>query len=205
MAKVKSIGGDIPSNAAKDAIECSFPYQVSVKVQGCADLLFHRWNCDAVEAKSKAKKGSNVKKTDDLETYVYRNDKNEICLPSEYLRMSLINAAKYKQDPRSPRKSAMDLYKAAVVCLTSLATLGKDEWDYEDKRKVNIQRNGINRVRPAMKAGWEASFEFMVNIPEYVTPSDLNETIQMAGRLVGVGDFRPTYGRFNVIEFKVAA
>jgi len=42
----------------------------------------------------------------------------------------------------------------------------------------------------------------MVNIPEYVSPQDLNETIQRAGRLIGVGDFRPTYGRFNIVEFK---
>ena len=43
----------------------------------------------------------------------------------------------------------------------------------------------------------------MVNLPEYVSPSDLNEVIQSAGRLIGVGDFRPTYGRFQVVKFEV--
>ena len=203
MAKTKKIGGDVPTNSAKELIEMSNPYQVSVTIQGTSDILFHRWCCESIEAKAIAKKGSKTKKTDDIETYIYRNEKGEMCVPGEYLRMSLINAAKFRQDPRSPRKSAMDLYKAAIVSLTPLASLGTKEWDYEDKRRVVIQRAGINRVRPAMKAGWEVTFDLMVNIPEYISPMDLNECLQTAGRLIGIGDFRPTYGRFVVTNFEV--
>jgi hypothetical protein len=43
----------------------------------------------------------------------------------------------------------------------------------------------------------------MVNLPEYVSPAALLDTISQAGRLVGVGDFRPTYGRFAVTRFAV--
>lgn len=205
MTKQKSIGGDIPTNDAKRLIEQIFPYRVSVKIQGVSDFLFHRWNCESVDERAQAKKGSKIKKTDDLDSYVYRNEKNQLCIPGEYLRMSIINAAKFQQDPRSSRKSAMDLFKAGVISLSSLCPLGTEKWDYEDKRKVNIQRNGINRIRPAMRAGWEAVFEFMINLPEYITPSYFNEVIQSAGRLVGVGDFRPTYGRFQVTNFSVPA
>ena len=66
-----------------------------------------------------------------------------------------------------------------------------------------MQRNAITRVRPAFRTGWSATVELMVNLPEYVSPSMLNETIQAAGRLVGVGDFRPSYGRFVVTRFDV--
>lgn len=201
--KTKNIGGEIPTNGAKESIEFGLPYNVEVTIQGCADLLFHRWNCEGIEQKAREKKGSKAKKTDDIESYVYRNEENEICIPGEYLRMAIIGAAKYKQDPRSSRKSAMDLYKAGIVCLNPLASLGKDHWDYEDKRRVVIQRAGINRIRPAMRSGWRATFELMVNLPEYITTDELNETIQLAGRLIGLADFRPTYGRFNIVEFKV--
>jgi hypothetical protein len=203
MAKSKKIGGDVPTNGAEETINMSLPYQVQVTLQGTSDMLFHRWNVEGVEAKSLAAKGSKAKKTDDIESYVYRNEKGFICIPSEYLRMAVIGAAKYKQDPRSPRKSAMDLFKAAIVCLNPLVSLGVKEWDYEDKRRVVIQRSGITRVRPAMKVGWKATFDLMVLLPEYITANDLNESVQFAGRLIGLGDFRPTYGRFNVVEFKV--
>jgi hypothetical protein len=197
------IGGESPTNGAKSAIELSTPYIAQVAIQGTADFLFHRWNCEAVDEKAKAAKGSKAKKQDDLESYVYRTEDGELAIPGEYLRMAVIAAAKFRQDPRSPRKSAADLYKAAVIPLTQLATVGKASWDYEDRRRAVVQRNGINRVRPALRVGWRAAFELMVNLPEYVSPDALNDVVQQAGRLVGIGDFRPTYGRFQVIGFKV--
>lgn len=201
--RVTEIGGESPTNGAKNAIETEVPYVCEVQIQGSADLLFHRWNCEAVEEKAKAKKGSAAKKTDDLESYVYRTDTGELAIPGEYLRMSIIGAAKFRQDPRSPRKSASDLFKAAVVSITNLASLGVKDWDYEDKRRVVIQRNAITRTRPAMKAGWRCSIQLQVNLPEYVSPTLLNEVITQAGKLIGVGDFRPTFGRFQIVGFEI--
>ena len=189
------------TNGAASAIAHSEPYQVTVTICGTADFLFHRWNCEAVEAKGKAAKNSAAKKTDDIESYVYRDESGELCIPGEYLRQAIILAAKFRQDPRSPRKSAMDLYKAGVVALTNLAPLGVKAWDYEDKRRVVVQRAGINRVRPAMRKGWKAAFDLMVLTPEYISAQDLNDVITNAGRLVGIGDFRPTFGRFQIVAF----
>lgn len=189
------------TNDAEDMYTGQQPYAVEITITGIADLLFHRWSNEAVEAKSKAKKGSSEKKSDNVESYVYRADNGNIALPSEYVRMAVIGAAKYRQDPRSPRKSAMDLFKASIVSLTPMADLGKKTWDYEDKRRVVIQRSAITRTRPAMKAGWTATMIFQCLSPEYVAPSDFLETLTNAGRLVGVGDFRPSYGRFQVTKF----
>lgn len=205
--RLTEIGGEAPTNGAKEIIEYIEPYVATVSIEGVADILFHRWNCESVDEKAKAAKGSKAKKTDDIESYVYRmnpEDKSSnLALPGEYLRMAIIAAAKYRQDPRSPRKSAMDLFKAGIVALTALADLGSNKWDYEDRRRVVIQRSGINRTRPAMKAGWKVTFEMMVNLPEYIPPALLNEVIGAAGRLIGLADFRPTYGRFQVVSFSV--
>lgn len=217
-AKVIKLGGDVPTGGGDEAISFSEPYSVEVAIEGTADLLFHRWNCEAVAEKAAAAKGSKAKKSDDIESYVYRDDDGMICLPGEYLRGAIINAAKYRQDPRSPRKSAMDLFKAGIVSLTPLSPITGSErlgqvglgkagyataWDYEHRCRVTIQRNGITRTRPAMKAGWGATFVLSSVLPEYIPPQMLNEVIGAAGRLVGVGDFRPTYGRFSVVGFKV--
>lgn len=190
-----------PTPGGNEAILYSEPYRVAVTIEGSADILFHRWNAEAVDEKAAAAKGSKAKKTDDVESYVYRDDEGNICIPGEYLRGAIVAAAKYRQDPRSPRKSAMDLYKAGIVALTPLASLGTQEWDYLDKRRVVVQRNGINRTRPAMRAGWRAEFIFLVTLPEYISPQTLNEVIATAGRIGGLGDFRPTYGRFGVVSY----
>lgn len=196
---------------ADQAIAAEAPYIVEVTIEGTAALLFHRWQDDAVAEKAAAAKGSKAKKTDDVESYVYRDAKGQVCLPGVYLHGSLVDprngAAKYRQDPRSPRKSALDLFRAGVVPLTDMApitTVTGDvarTWDYLDKRRVTVQRAGITRVRPAFLAGWRCTMELSVLTPEYIAPAALLETLTMAGRLVGVGDFRPMHGRFQVVRF----
>lgn len=194
----------VTNDAAHD-IAFEEPYIVSFKIEGTAPLLFHRWSCEAVEEKAKAKKGSAAKKTDNVESYVYRNDQNQICLPGEYIRQSMINAAKFKQDPRSPRKSAMDLFKAGIVTLTELAPLngGIEQWDYVDQRRVVIQRSAITRMRPAFAKAWRAEFEFSIVLPEYIDSQLFSEVLALTGKVIGTADGRPTYGRFQVSHCEV--
>lgn len=192
-----------PTNGAKDTVSISEPYAVAFDLVGTADLLFHRWNCEAVAEKAKAAKGSKAKKTDNVESFVWRNDDGELCIPYEYVRQSMIMAAKFRQDPRSPRKSMFDLAKASFIPLGNLASLGVKEWDYEHASRAVIQRNGVTRLRPAMKQGWRTTFEFHVLLPEYVTPDIFRGLLDDAGRLCGIGDFRPTYGRFRVDSFDI--
>lgn len=213
MATVKARPGSAeligpePGNGAAPDIALDQPYVVEFTLEGVCPILFHRWNNEAVAEKGKAKKGSAAKKSDNVESYIVRNDKGEVCLPGVYVYGAMCDkkngAAKYRQDPRSPRASAVKLFQAATSPLTELASLGKAEWDYLDERRVVVQQAGITRQRPAFNAGWRASFQFVVNLPEYVSHDFFLDVLTLAGRVVGVGDFRPTYGRFQVVEFKV--
>lgn len=191
------------SNDAESVIKLGEPYVALATATGSAPFLFHRWSVDGVEAKAKAAKGSQAKKSDDLESYVYRNEEGYLSIPSEYFRMAIIGAAKFKQDPRSPRKSAMDLYKAGLVALDEHCSLGVKDWDFLDRRRVQIQRNAITRCRPAMAKGWTVSMRLQVLLPEYIEADILHEVLSSAGRLIGVGDFRPTFGRFRVTQFAI--
>ena len=196
MAPAKVIAIKEPTNGGEESIGHSQPYSVSITIQGAADVLFHRWNSEAVDEKAKAAKNSKAKKTDDVESYVYRTLDGELAIPGEYLRGSIINAAKFRQDPRSPRKSAMDLFKAVVVT-SALATLGVKEWDYLDRRRVLTPLTRASTGRAPQCVGWKATFDLMVVLPEYIDHNALRETIESAGRLIGVGDFRPTFGQIR--------
>lgn len=202
------------SNDGAAIIELTQPYTATVRVQGSAALLFHRWSNESVAEKAASAKGSKAKKTDDVDSYIWRDTEGRICLPGQYLVGSLTDprngAAKYRQDPRSPRKSALDLYRAGVLPLTELAPIRsvatKDvvqTWDFLDQRRVTVQRSGITRVRPAFLAGWEADVQLLVTTPEYIPPAELHACLTAAGRLVGVGDFRPTFGRFLITSFDI--
>lgn len=193
------------SNDAAQSISFEEPYIVAIAIEGTAPILFHRWSCEDVAEKAAAKKNSKAKKTDNVESYVYRNELNQICLPGEYIRQTIIHAAKFKQDPRSPRKSAMDLFKAGVVALTELAPMngGTEKWDYIDQRRVTIQRAAITRMRPAFAKGWSAEMEFSILTPEYIDPQLFNEVLALSGKLIGTADGRPSYGRFQVTKCAV--
>lgn len=209
-----AVGSDITAGG-NSAIAATEPYFVTVTIMGSSTMLFHRWNNESVAEKAAAAKGSKIKKTDDIESYVWRNTEGEICLPGRYLVGSLTDprngAAKYRQDPRSPRKSALDLFRAGVVPLTELAPIHSsvDEvpaattWDFLDSQRVMVQRNGITRVRPAFHAGWTAEIQLGVLTPEYIPAQVLHDVLSMAGKLVGVGDYRPTYGRFQIMSFDI--
>lgn len=194
---------DTVSNDAEEDIRGTEPYRVEVTIEGVCPILFHRYSVEAVAEKAAAKKNSKAKKTDNIESYVYRNTDGDICVPGIYLKGAIVQAGRSMQDPRSPRKSAMDLLKAIVIPLTDLATLGKDTWDYLDQRRVVVQRSAVSRQRPAFNEGWRATFILQVQVPDYLKPTQLHKLLVDAGRLVGVGDFRPSYGRFAVVSFEV--
>lgn len=197
-------GYEPTTNGAEEIISFEQPYVARVTVEGACPILFHGWNNASVEEKSKAAKGSKAKKTDDVESYVYRLDDKTLAIPSTYFCGSISYAAKYRQDPRSPRKSAYDLFRAGVVGLEDLCSLGVKNWDYIDQRRVTVQRNGITRSRPAFRTGWQVEVPLVVLLPEYIPPQVLNDVLQQAGRLIGVGDFRPTFGRFRILHFEVS-
>ena len=198
------------TNGAQSQIEMTEPYVAHIDLQGVCPIIFHRWNVESVDAKAASAKGSKAKKTDDVESFISRNEKGVICVPGEYLRQAVIHASKFRQDPRSPRKSLMDLTKAAVFVLDELVPItsanGKfaKDWDYLDRRRMTVQRNSITRSRPAFHAGWKATFNLQVVLPEYIGPALLNDLIQLAGKVIGLADSRPSYGRYLVTGFKTS-
>jgi hypothetical protein len=209
MATTAAVGGVGPtSNGAAPDIAVHTPRIYSITIKGVADLLFHAWNVEAIEEQGNAAKGSKVRTSDNLESYVYRNTEDFIVMPCEYLKMSIAYAGKSRQDPRSPRKSAFDLLKAGVVPLEQEALLltaaGKPtkQWEFLHRARVRIQNSGITRTRPAFYKGWSCTVPLLVTTPEYISESFLHELVIQAGKLTGVGDFRPTYGRFHATEFK---
>ena len=78
MAKAKLVAVSTPSNDGKHSIDMSVPYAVHLTLQGTSDLLFHRWSCEDVEEKANASKNSAAKKTDNIDAYLWKDEKGKI-------------------------------------------------------------------------------------------------------------------------------
>lgn len=201
------MGGEPLTNGGAWVVDAESPARVRIGLVGTAPLIMHAWNIESIAEKASAAKGSKAKKTDDVESYAYRTDEGLIGVPGANFHAALIEAGRRMQDPSSPRKSARDLVKAAIIPLTVMAPFEPEtkEWDYEDARRVTVQRSGLTRIRPAMHAGWKLTYELLVTAPEYITPPVLVKLVNTAGLLIGLCDFRPTFGRFTMSGFEQLA
>lgn len=193
------------TNSAASLIEMEREYIATIRITGTAKLLLHSWSIEAIEEKAAAKKNSAKKKTDDLESYVQRDQEGRIVMHCKNFCASIRTAGKKYADPTSPRKSMHDLLKAIVQPYDEFSPIngGAKEWDFVDRQRVVIQRAGITRSRPAFYEGWTMTFKILVVEPEYLSPAKLHEIVTRAGKLEGIGDFRPTYGRYRIDSFSV--
>jgi hypothetical protein len=70
-------------------------------------------------------------------------------------------------------------------------------FDNVDYRSVKIQTSKTMRARPKIQAGWETTHKLEL-FEDVLDLRDLIPVMESAGRLYGLGDWRPTYGRFTV-------
>lgn len=77
------------------------------------------------------------------------------------------------------------------------ALFGDEQQRFTLRRGVKIQLSRIIRVRPMIPSDWSASFtlEFDETI---IDERNLIQAVIDAGALVGIGDWRPKFGRFGV-------
>lgn len=184
------------------------PYKALVTIEGIVPLICHRYDTSDVETKEKAGKGSKTKKTDNIDSYVYRvPDTNELGVAAKNIKSMLASkksgAARAFQDPRSKRASACALLQAAIFVTPEVPSLGKKTWDFLDRSRMTVQQSAITRVRPCFNKGWRLSFEIVVGQPALVPPEFLRQILDYAAAFVGLCDSRPDFGRFSVVSWEI--
>lgn len=80
---------------------------------------------------------------------------------------------------------------------TAIEKLRSDK-RFRDIRAVRVQQARILRTRPRFDT-WSAAVSITV-IPDIVNPDDVLRFLGNAGMAVGVGDYRPKFGRFRVVK-----
>lgn len=189
-------------------------YEVGVKITGAAPLMQHRYPMPEFENLSKGgKKQTGAKDyTQEWREYLYCTKDGTIYQPAVHLEGALIKAAANFKIQGKRGASYKDLFKAALfispdeiphnIAVPDTLDTDADKPLYLDARPVVVQRARIVRVRPTFKAGWE--LEFIITVIDDELPSGIvQDALTLAGKAVGIGDYRPRFGRFSVSRFEV--
>jgi len=182
-------------------------YSVRCRIEGVAPgLLMHKFSTGAqaeTEAEvKKAKRDFGTPKAQAQEV-AYYNEDGKLVQPAEHIYQSLVKAAGDFQVKGKGKKSYRDAVRGLV--LVAPEYIGHDTQDWTvDSRPVRVQKARVVRHRPFL-AKWSLNFELKCLDGEALPAEVMNAILVRAGESVGIGDYRPRFGRFLVTEFKKLA
>jgi len=190
-------------------------YQTIVfEIRGIAPTIMHNGQmCNPMNVfvrKIKELTAKGKKKTDDdlieiarLEFLgsLYLDDKNEPCWPGENIETMVRSAARTERRGKEVEK--------ALICESNWALIYEGPrnpeklWEDERFRLYVPSRVGPARVmrsRPIFTA-WRLNFT-MNYLPSLVNREDVIRWVEIAGREIGLSEWRPKHGRFEVVSAK---
>jgi len=183
----------------------------NVTIEGVAPLLQHKFGVEAqTELADQVKQHSGQKDYSGewLDTAYLLG--NEIYPPAEHIWQAMIRAGVNFRIKGKGRKTYKDLISCAVIVEPDLIPHGLELPEemttdpsqpvYVDKRPVRIQRARVLRERLALSKGWKLAFEMLIT-DDQLQKEVIKAILDYAGQYVGIGDFRPKFGRFIVTEF----
>ncbi len=169
--------------------------EIKVKIEGVSPLLMNKFTVTQQKS-TRAKKVYDPKEESERKTY--RTDKGKLCLPGNHFKASMIKAG--TDFKMVGKKTYKEYVKAGVFIEPELIVLTPQKYTIHEEPVV-IARARVMSWRPRFDK-W--SCEFVIEITdEMINSSTLKEILEAAGKYKGVGDHRPEYGRFEVVEYKV--
>lgn len=185
--------------------------ELKVKIRGvCPLLLKNGQTADPLNRFAKQMKEITCKKKKTDEDHaelsriewhsaLYVNQDEKIVLPGNSFEASIYEGAKKSKLGRA-FKSAVFVYEDAILDIGIKYAKASDLWgkeQFRDVRGVAVQGKRIMRTRPIFNE-WQAEFKVIYD-DEQVNLADVQRAINDAGIKCGVGDFRPRFGRFEVV------
>jgi hypothetical protein len=127
----------------------------------------------------------------------------QVVIPGEVLEAHLVEAAKKRKKGQQAKAS---LFCDGVFPLlydgpSDVNVLWQDA-DYRLTAGVKVQRNRIMRTRPLFKS-WSLSAQVLYN-PSQLNLGEIQDFFRIGGEQIGLGDWRPRFGRYVVEETSAA-
>jgi hypothetical protein len=172
----------------------------TVRIEGTAPLLMHSPSGLGGEKKAR---GVIPSPEEEAESGLYRDGDGKIVVPARCVEGAIVKAAAAKTAAGQGKKTYKNFILAGVQATPEEIPLIYEGNYIIDKRRAVIMRQGIIRCRPRFDK-WALEFDIRV-IDAYLLghgqEAMLRGIFEDAGSLVGLLDFRPRFGRFEVTKF----
>jgi len=177
-----------------------------VTIEGISPLLMNRPSMMIGDI-SKDKKPLSDDKEEMAKIKLYLNSKGKLYQPSTHLQGALIEAGKHKKVVGKGKSTYSKICGYAVQIEPYEIEHQKQNWEIHSALAVNPNTKGRNPLhRPILKE-WVLKFDVIFDETE-IAPSIMKELFDIAGRIVGIGDWRPAkkgpFGKFQVTSWNEA-
>lgn len=182
---------------------------INFKIVGIAPMLQHNGQLADPQnphAQALAAISGKRKKTDegrariaDIEWLgsIYANADGRVIVPGEVVEAALVEAAKTQRLGKIA-KAGMFVEDDSPLNYTGPKDISKLQADarFRLTKCVRVQQSRVPRTRPMFR-DWSAEIKVSYN-PELIDRAQVAELMAIAGERIGIGDWRPRYGRFLV-------
>lgn len=182
-------------------------------LRGISPLIMHNGlladheNAFAIELSKVSKgKAKDYTKAAEIEWLgsLYTDAKGEPCIPVDVILAVVIEGAKAYKLGKSAKAGVYDVPGTESFRLDYPGTRDVNKLkllpEFRDRRGVRVQQSRIIRSRPIFRK-WSVSIELEFD-PSMISREQISDSLIRAGKAIGIGDFRPRYGRFILEEFK---
>lgn len=180
--------------------------KIEVELEGVSPLLMHSAD-GMVQQKAKKNPAKQYDSKKDAEAVAYRNDKEELYVPSRCVKACFVNGASwYKFGNKSAKPIVAGCTQIEQREILLLDGKNKVYKKYEiDLRPVVVQRARIIRSRPRFDE-WKLRFTIIYNDQIISDTEILKKIMEESGQRIGLLDFRPQKygdcGTFKLTKWK---
>lgn len=172
--------------------------KAKVKIKGMSPILFSRFPEEDFIKKETKLKGVDLTMEEQVEKSLYRTKQGKIYTPADHIIGSMVKAG--SNFKLKGRKTFKDVCEAGVF-IEPLEIVHKNQKYQSDWRSaVNRNTRGRIMVGRGRLDSWRLEFT-LTCIDQRATLDDMKSILKYAGNYVGIGSYRPRYGRFEVEKF----
>jgi len=178
----------------------------NVTIEGISPLLMNRPSQLDIGDKSKDVKRETQTPEEIAERKLYTDAKGKVYIPATWFQGTIIEAGKQKKMMgKGSAKATYSKVAGSGVEINPFEIVLNTKWKVFSILAVNPTTKGRNVLHRPQFDTWKVDFECGFDENQIEVPV-MKELFDIAGRSVGVGDWRPAkkgrFGKFQVVQWK---